>query len=49
MTGSPMTYQLDGRQYAIFAVQNVLYAFALPEDSAKEESATVVRSGASAN
>jgi alcohol dehydrogenase (cytochrome c) len=49
MTGSPMTYQLDGRQYAIFAVQNVLYAFALPEDPAKEESAAVARSGASAN
>jgi alcohol dehydrogenase (cytochrome c) len=41
MTGSPMTYQLDGRQYAIFAVQNVLYAFALPEDPAKEESAAI--------
>jgi hypothetical protein len=25
-----MTYQLDGRQYLIFAVQDVLYAFALP-------------------
>jgi alcohol dehydrogenase (cytochrome c) len=27
---SPMTYQLDGRQYLIVAVQDVLYAFALP-------------------
>jgi len=26
-----MTYQLDGRQYLIAAVQDVLYAFALPE------------------
>ena len=25
-----MTYQLDGRQYLIFAVQDILYAFALP-------------------
>jgi acido-empty-quinoprotein group A len=28
---SPMTYQLDGRQYLILAVQDILYAFALPE------------------
>jgi acido-empty-quinoprotein group A len=30
LDASPMTYQLDGRQYLIFAVQDVLYAFALP-------------------
>jgi len=30
MDASPMTYQLDGRQYLIMAVQDVLYAFALP-------------------
>jgi len=30
MDASPMTYQLDGRQYLILAVQDVLYAFALP-------------------
>ena len=30
LDASPMTYQLDGRQYVIFAVQDVLYAFALP-------------------
>jgi acido-empty-quinoprotein group A len=30
MQASPMTYELDGRQYLIIAVQNVLYAFALP-------------------
>ena len=30
LTGSPMTYQLDGRQILIFAVQDTLYAFALP-------------------
>jgi alcohol dehydrogenase (cytochrome c) len=33
MVASPMTYQLDGRQYLIAAVQDVLYAFALPETS----------------
>jgi alcohol dehydrogenase (cytochrome c) len=31
LAASPMTYQLDGRQYLIAAVQDVLYAFALPE------------------
>jgi alcohol dehydrogenase (cytochrome c) len=30
MEASPMTYELDGRQYLIIAVQDVLYAFALP-------------------
>jgi acido-empty-quinoprotein group A len=30
LDASPMTYQLDGRQYLIMAVQDVLYAFALP-------------------
>ncbi|MCU1317554.1 MAG: Pyrrolo-quinoline quinone, partial [Candidatus Acidoferrum typicum] len=30
MTASPMTYELDGRQYLILAVQEILYAFALP-------------------
>jgi acido-empty-quinoprotein group A len=30
MQASPMTYELDGRQYLIMAVQNILYAFALP-------------------
>src|SRR5258708_22312780 len=34
MTASPMTYELDGRQYIIFAVQDVLYAFALPQAAA---------------
>jgi acido-empty-quinoprotein group A len=28
---SPMTYELDGRQYVIFQVQDVLFAFALPQ------------------
>ncbi len=27
---SPMTYQLDGRQYVVFAAQDTLYGFALP-------------------
>jgi acido-empty-quinoprotein group A len=30
LDASPMTYELDGRQYLILAVQDVLYAFALP-------------------
>jgi len=30
MDASPMTYELEGRQYLIIAVQDVLYAFALP-------------------
>ncbi len=31
LAASPMTYQLDGRQYLIAAVQDVLYALALPD------------------
>jgi acido-empty-quinoprotein group A len=34
MQASPMTYELDGRQYLIMAVQNILYAFALPVSTA---------------
>ncbi len=30
LNASPMTYELDGRQYVILAVEDVLYAFALP-------------------
>jgi acido-empty-quinoprotein group A len=30
LDASPMSYQLDGRQYLLFAVQDILYAFALP-------------------
>jgi acido-empty-quinoprotein group A len=30
LDASPMTYQLDGRQYLLVAVQDILYAFALP-------------------
>ena len=36
MAASPMTYELDGRQYLIAAVQDALYAFALPPNSATE-------------
>ena len=36
MAASPMTYELDGRQYLIAAVQDALYAFALPQNSATE-------------
>jgi alcohol dehydrogenase (cytochrome c) len=31
MNSSPMTYELDGRQYLLSAVDSVLYAWALPE------------------
>jgi alcohol dehydrogenase (cytochrome c) len=31
MFSSPMTYELDGRQYVVEGVQGVLYAWALPE------------------
>jgi alcohol dehydrogenase (cytochrome c) len=34
MVASPMTYELDGRQYLIIAVQDILYAFAMPENVA---------------
>jgi acido-empty-quinoprotein group A len=30
LDASPMTYQLDGRQYLMIPVQDILYAFALP-------------------
>ena len=31
MSSSPMTYQLDGRQYVLTAIDSVVYAWALPE------------------
>ncbi|HLY60675.1 MAG TPA: acido-empty-quinoprotein group A [Terriglobia bacterium] len=37
LTGCPMTYELDGRQYILTAVDSVLYAWALPENSAHPE------------
>jgi acido-empty-quinoprotein group A len=33
LLASPMTYQLDGRQYLLIPIQDTLYAFALPEKS----------------
>jgi len=33
LLASPMTYQIDGRQFIILPIYNVLYAFALPENS----------------
>jgi acido-empty-quinoprotein group A len=33
ISASPMTYQIDGRQYLIFPVHDTLYAFALPESA----------------
>ena len=34
LVASPMTYELDGRQYLIVPIQDILYAFALPERAA---------------
>jgi alcohol dehydrogenase (cytochrome c) len=34
---SPMTYELDGRQYVITGVDGVLYAWTLPEHSRKPQ------------
>jgi alcohol dehydrogenase (cytochrome c) len=31
MQASPMTYELDGRQYVLTPIQNVILAWALPE------------------
>ena len=31
MVASPMTYQLDGRQYVLTPIGNVMFAWALPE------------------
>jgi alcohol dehydrogenase (cytochrome c) len=33
LLASPMTYQLDGRQYVIIPIMDKLYAFALPENA----------------
>jgi acido-empty-quinoprotein group A len=33
LEASPMTYELDGRQYLIMAVQDVIFAFALPQNN----------------
>ena len=33
LLASPMTYELDGRQYILMPVMDVLYAFALPENA----------------
>jgi len=35
LVASPMTYQLEGKQYILVPVQDVLYAFALPENAAR--------------
>jgi len=32
---SPMTYELDGRQYVVMAVHDELFAFALPESTVR--------------
>ena len=46
MVASPMTYQLDGRQYLIAPVQDVLYAFALPEKTTTQSTARTRASAA---
>jgi alcohol dehydrogenase (cytochrome c) len=35
VVASPMTYQIEGRQYLIVPVQGVLCSFALPESASK--------------
>ena len=41
LVASPMTYELDGRQYILMPVMDVLYAFALPENAGgKSEAGT---------
>ncbi len=35
MAASPMTYELDGRQYLLTPIQNVIFAWALPEKPVK--------------
>jgi acido-empty-quinoprotein group A len=37
MVASPMTYQLDARQYLLMAVQDTLYAFALPSHESAQD------------
>jgi alcohol dehydrogenase (cytochrome c) len=39
LVASPMTCQLDGRQYLMVPVMDVLYAFALPENSSGQSAA----------
>jgi hypothetical protein len=34
LVASPMTYELEGRLYLLIPVQDVLYAFSLPEKTA---------------
>jgi hypothetical protein len=40
IVASPMAYQIDGRQYLIVPVQDVIYAFALPEGLAAGDRVT---------
>jgi len=39
LVASPMTYELDGRQYLIIPIQDVLYAFALPDSAVSRAAA----------
>jgi alcohol dehydrogenase (cytochrome c) len=40
LLASPMTYELDGRQYVLLPVQDVLYAFALPASATSKRETT---------
>jgi alcohol dehydrogenase (cytochrome c) len=40
LLASPMTYELDGRQYLLIPVQDILYAFALPENATSKPETT---------
>ena len=39
MRNGPITYELDGRQYVLMAVDDTLYAFALPQSAAQRSTA----------
>jgi acido-empty-quinoprotein group A len=45
LTGSPMTYELDGRQYLLFAAHDLLCAFALPESESGGRRARTAATG----
>ena len=48
LVASPMTYQLDGRQYLLVPIQDVLYAFALPPQVLPKGQSHVARSAGGA-
>lgn len=43
LTGCPMTYELNGRQYVLTAIDSVLYAWALPKRSQLPQASATTR------